>query len=339
MHQDHEKGRNGQALFVFEEEVDSRHIPMEKKQENPYMMAPENIYQELVKAKDNHISDLRNVLILFQERINVLESDRTSMENRLKLLPAPPEDVSSKLKEADEAKKTLTEAKGLMLEQEALIKSVSEEKHILEYELQKVESEKESLEATFSELQEAHENVKKELDEAQSQNAQLKSSQAALSGQLEQTQPSEVDFDTIKKIGKLEAIVKKLQSNLNEKVQIIENSNQKFATVQSSIMKAEEEKKAAQEELESAKKTQEELAAQKEKLEKEIAGLNSELQQKDGELSRKEREKIELETALKMQMHEERVRLQKEKDELAAKLENIKKPWWKRMAEGLKKPV
>lgn len=319
--------------------ADPRRTSMEKKQENHYMMPPESIYQELVKAKDNHISDLRNVLILFQERITVLESDRANMENKLKLLPAPPEDMSERLKEAEEAKKTLTEAKGLMLEQEALIKSTSEEKQILEYELQKVESEKESLEGMLSELQEANEMTKKELDEAHAQVAQLKSSQVALSGQLEHSQPSEVDFDTIKKISKLEAIVKKLQSNLNEKVQILENTNQKFSTIQTTLLKAEDEKKSISDERDSLKKSYEELTVQKEKADKEIAGLNSELQQKDGELSRKEREKADLESALKAQMQEERTRNQEEKEKMAAEIETLKKPWWKRIMEDINKPV
>lgn len=266
----------------------------------------EILKEELITAKDRHISDLQNVLTIFQQRITVLESDRAILENRLKLLPAPPEVISEKIRELESIRDQSENIRQeLVKAEEERIRAENEQKNAVA-QLEKVRTDAET------QMNEA----RRELEEAKLQMEQLKKS-------AESQKTSEVDYDTLNKIRQLETFNKKLQLNLDEKAKMLEHVNQKFGSIQQAVRKAEEEKDSL-----SAKLLQmEEIAGEKaalleslqearnasEKAQKELADVESEIA-----LEVTRRNKLE---AAGRKREEEIARLETEKEVLAKALE------------------
>ncbi len=81
--------------------------PVIRSQENDSQLltVPENA---LLREKDEHLTTLKNQLTVyeklltdFQSRIHVLESEKSELSGKIKLLPAPIESVASRLQELE----------------------------------------------------------------------------------------------------------------------------------------------------------------------------------------------------------------------------------------------
>lgn len=99
----------------------------------------------LIQAKEEHLKDLQRhidtqdkLLTIFQERIMNIEAEKASLENKLKMLPSPPEEILLKLTEKEDFITTLQE--NLTIEKNAL-QNKEEEKQKLDTKINKLTKE------------------------------------------------------------------------------------------------------------------------------------------------------------------------------------------------------
>jgi len=70
----------------------------------------QELYERLIEEKNRvnieqgkHLGTLQKLLTDFQERIHVLKADNLKLEQQIKLLPAPPEEITTRLAEQEKA--------------------------------------------------------------------------------------------------------------------------------------------------------------------------------------------------------------------------------------------
>lgn len=102
----------------------------------------------LIRMRDEHLTDLRKqvmtyegIIITFQQRIGVLESEKTAYEAKLKLLPAPPEILLNDLQQKEAA---LAQAEKIVLAAQETQKQYEEAVAQLKLKLQEEEHAKEA---------------------------------------------------------------------------------------------------------------------------------------------------------------------------------------------------
>jgi hypothetical protein len=141
----------------------------------------ENLLNEVKNAQDQHIDTLlrtnkmyENLLTIFQERVNVLEEYNFQLENKIKLLPAPPEEIVDTLKDKEEklnlVEDILKEEKKkndeILKEKLEIEEKFHQEAKFLNETIEKVESDIKNCEANFfKEKKELEEKLKKEIED------------------------------------------------------------------------------------------------------------------------------------------------------------------------------
>lgn len=113
-----------------------------------------------IEEQGGYISTLKELLANFQARLKIIEEEKSIIENKIKLLPAPPEEIIKHLQEKEKAVIAAVEASK---KEEAIRERIQEEKKKLQDRVEEMEDKEKLLQARMEDLLKEKQEMEKRL--------------------------------------------------------------------------------------------------------------------------------------------------------------------------------